>query len=54
MTKCNVMSWIGSWNRKRHEGKLRTLNKDLRGIYQYWFINHDRYTYNVGNWIRAL
>lgn len=47
MTKCNVVFWMGSWNRKKDmKENWKNLNKinKLIGMYQYLLIHHDRYT----------
>ena len=43
-TKCNVVSWMGSRDRKTTGEKLRKVKDGLwlMIMYQYWFINRSR------------
>lgn len=56
ITNCNVVSWTGSWNRKRALGKTKEHQIKHRlyiiTMYQYLFINYNKYTiliYYVNN-----
>lgn len=64
ITNCTVVSWTGSWNRKRALGKTKEHQIKHRlyiiTMYQYLFINYNKYTIliyyvnNRGNWCQGV